>query len=343
MNSVRQHKNKVFVDFDERGDNFTLDVPHKNKWLNILSYLRRRGFNVGENPYYKEHYGILSKFRKSGTRGEVAVALNLNAGNIEIDFGHIKNLWDTNANFWDDWHSNYVNLNYLEQKRYELEIHKFLQFLSKWNFEFEPDDRHLTDTEKIIACNKTNSHVHGGDIETLEDIGKYLEKHDHGMSRNGLDSNKKKIICGDTKYFYDSYKNKRMMRGTAYHNINNMWWVMINGKRRNMASYELFDFSSDLPRRRQLSEQDSVQRWKQEITRAEKKRNYKKAEALWKKVDNFTLYNVWSLSNGLWFRPGNNGYTSNKSEAGVYTKQEIDGNQSYYNNGNTTESRLIIK
>ena len=90
-----------------------------------------------------------------------------------------------------------------------------------------------------------------------------------------------------------------------------------------------------------MSEQELVQRWKSEIKIAEKQRNYKKAEALWKKVDKYTLYNVWSISNNSWFRPNSCGYTNDKEKAGVYTKQEINSHLSYYDNKKTTEAVLI--
>jgi hypothetical protein len=45
---------------------------------------------------------------------------------------------------------------------------------------------------------------------------------------------------GDIVYFPD-HATHRFMRGTAYHNINNMWWVCLaSGRVTNMASFELY-------------------------------------------------------------------------------------------------------
>lgn len=341
MNSIKQRKeNKVSINFDKRGENYTLNVPHKNKWLNIISYFKRRGFSIGENPYYKEYYNCLSCYHKSGKRKNIAIALELNPASISVDFGHVKNLWDTNATFWDEDDSRGTKLTYLEKKRVELEVRKFIKYLDKWKFKTLQNNDNLTDTEKIIECNRINSHIHGKNIQTLDDIGKYIAEKGHSMGSNGRDSNGKEIICGDIKYFYDGYGTKRMMRGIAYHNVGNMWWIMINEKRRNVASFELFDYSDDLPKRKKLSEQKSIQRWKIEINKAEKARDYKKAKALWDKIDNYTLYNVWSLKNNSWFAPYSSGYVSDKEKAGVYTKKEIDDSQYYYNNGETTKAVL---
>ena len=45
---------------------------------------------------------------------------------------------------------------------------------------------------------------------------------------------------GETKYFRDW--SGYLLRGKVYHNINNMWWVLLaDGKVRNVACFDLFD------------------------------------------------------------------------------------------------------
>lgn len=61
---------------------------------------------------------------------------------------------------------------------------------------------------------------------------------------NGLDRNKKQLHNGDIKYFrnYNGY----LFRGRIYHNLNNMWWVIVDKYTvRNVASFELFDLGPD--------------------------------------------------------------------------------------------------
>lgn len=60
-------------------------------------------------------------------------------------------------------------------------------------------------------------------------------------SYNNTDRDKKTIYNGQVKYFRD-WCTGRLMRGTVYHNINNMWWVILHKtKFTNMAAFELFD------------------------------------------------------------------------------------------------------
>lgn len=61
---------------------------------------------------------------------------------------------------------------------------------------------------------------------------------------NNIDKDGKTIRNGDVKYFRD--RKGRLMRGMAYHNINNMWWVIINKHSwKNLASFELFDLTPE--------------------------------------------------------------------------------------------------
>lgn len=64
----------------------------------------------------------------------------------------------------------------------------------------------------------------------------------------GNDKNKKKIICGETKFFYNY--NNRLSYGIVWHNINNMWWVISGGKLYNVACFDLFDYEYGMPRRK---------------------------------------------------------------------------------------------
>ena len=57
---------------------------------------------------------------------------------------------------------------------------------------------------------------------------------------NGTDRDGNTLRNGETKYFRDW--SGYLLRGKVYHNINNMWWVLLaDGKVRNVACFDLFD------------------------------------------------------------------------------------------------------
>lgn len=58
---------------------------------------------------------------------------------------------------------------------------------------------------------------------------------------NNTDRDGKTIYNGQVKYFRH-YWHGRLMRGKVYHNINNMWWVILNDyEYTNVAAFQLFD------------------------------------------------------------------------------------------------------
>ena len=54
---------------------------------------------------------------------------------------------------------------------------------------------------------------------------------------NAKDKDGKRLRNGQIKYFRD--RRGRLQRGTIYHNINNMWWVVLNKfEFTNVAAFE---------------------------------------------------------------------------------------------------------
>lgn len=250
MASIRKIRNTIYLHFDEWGDSFSLKVPHYNKWRTLITFLTKRGFAITENPSYKEHYSCLSKYHKIGYKSGVAVLMEIGANRIEIQFGNIQNLWKGVAqSFWDNPSDDrYTKLSYLEDVAVKLEIHRVIEFVNKWNMPLEVNNNDLSPEEYIIHNNKINPHVHGK-VERLEDIKNYITKDNHNFGSNSDDKNKNKIICGDVKYFYN-YGTKRLSCGVVWHNINNMWWIIMGKELKNVVAFELFDYSQDTPRKK---------------------------------------------------------------------------------------------
>jgi len=274
-NSIRTYRNSVVIHFSERGENFTLKVPHYNDWINLIQFLKKRGFKVGENKSYKEHYACLSMYNKLGSKKDVRVLMEICADHITLEFGNVKNLWTGHAqSFWSDKTDNrYTATTYLEDKAVELEIKKVIDRFKAKGFMYEPNDKDRTDIDNIIHSNNHNSHIHGK-ITCLEDIGKSITETSYNYTQNSWDRNHKRIICGDHKCFYDY--NKRLAIGVAWHNINNMWWIIVNGKRYNKASFELFDYDPALPKRKP-ADKDKITRL---LKKYESELNYEKCMAI---------------------------------------------------------------
>lgn len=242
------YKNKITYHHDTIGKDFSLDQPHINIWESLINFLIKRGYKVGANEHYTKNYKCLSKYHKIGKRKDIIILLEISARGIEIEIGHTKNFWhDMATSFWDNWHDKYTKLEYLEDKSVELEIKRVIEFLSKYTQNIKSNEDSKNPLEFIFEKERINKHIHGG-AQSIEEIKSYMETKNH-MTSNILDKNGKKIITGERKYFYD-YSTKRLLYGIAVHNINNMWWIIMNNKFTNIACFELFDYTPYLSRRK---------------------------------------------------------------------------------------------
>lgn len=250
--TIRNYKNKIFIDFVERGDNFSLQVPHYKKWLSIIQYLRCRGFKVGKNETYEINYKCLSPFHKIGFKKNTAVLMELGPGRIEVEFGNIKNLWEPpmQQSFWSNLNDDrYTKLSYLEDKAVSLEIIKLIRFCQKFSLQFIKEDSDLSPEERIVKKLRNNTHIHGV-VNSLNDIAVSMDMDSYNKNNNSSDRDKKRIICGQTKYFYNYAAGNRLCKGVVWHNINNMWWIISAGKLHNVAMFDLFDADENTPQRK---------------------------------------------------------------------------------------------
>ena len=274
MGTIRNYHDEIWLQFDQRGENFTLDVPHYTIWLQILAFLRKRGFKVGENPVYRKHYACLSKFHKYASKGDVVCLLEIHAAKIDLHFGHVKNSWGitgASSSFWARWHSNFKKLTYMEDLAVKLEIKRMMDFCGRYLLAPVKEEYNMLPEEFIINKLRINKHIHG-DVTCLDDIRKdIMDRKSYDRDHNSTDRDGKFILSGTRKYFYD-YRTGRIATGMAYHNINNMWWVICNKELRNICCSDLFDYSP-VPKRRKPVTRKTIEYL---LKKYETERNYNK-------------------------------------------------------------------
>lgn len=119
---------------------------------------------------------------------------------------------------------------------------EFWLWVSSWALCFtKPSDlcSAYSDEGYVLPKLEIRKHKIASDSVTIESV------------YNAKDRDGKVLLNGDIKYFRDGC-NGYLYRGKIYHNINNMWWVIVDKRNvRNVASFQLFDLSeSDCLRRK---------------------------------------------------------------------------------------------
>lgn len=170
----------------------------------------------------------------------------------------------------------------------------------------------LTAREWVEVANRSSGHF-------VDELGHARIS----MGSNARSADGGTITHGARVYAIDYHH--RIVVGTAYYNLNNMWWV-VTGKYyvlnvHNGAIY--LESPGDLRRKR--NEGLRRKRLEQELAKAVKAMDFRRAETL-KGVlfpADEPLFLIWHKGHGIYHRPGACGYTSDPVEAGKFTWKEL--------------------
>jgi hypothetical protein len=197
------------------------------------------GFRVTVDPRIKKDYPILSKYHKYGNWKGLEVDIEIYPVGMRFEFYQNFNTGDRAKGQGKYAFRKYKLMPYLIKKRLEYTFNQLTELLQSKMECNVVDTDNPKEAEKSIIGNKQSSCHNKTPVNSLEDFQYQLSQYD--VNHNSWDCNKKKIECGQIKYFRD-YRTGRLFRGRVYHNLNNMWWVLINKySYTNMASWELFD------------------------------------------------------------------------------------------------------
>ena len=223
-------------------DSWRFKYPHFGTLHRIFNMLRAEGFTIENDA---EVAKCIRRDYYIGRRGDLELYAHRYPAGFEIMF--FQNIVIENQN----------------GGRYDFDKFQKMPYMIRLRF--------IKYRDKIIALLKS--------VEDLEDESKadprlaeewikarYVEEWHHEQkdmnfllsdldgqtqeSYNGRDRDEKTLHNGDVKYF--RHWDGRLYRGRVYHNINNMWWVILDRFTvRNVASFELFDLTPEDNRRRQ--------------------------------------------------------------------------------------------
>lgn len=223
---------------EEKGSAFRDNYSHYALYREVLYLLGSMGFYVSGDKEIKKKYPILDKDHNRGRYADLEFKSERFATGFSFTF--YQNVVFENPHGGEYDYNKLEKMPYLVRKQFELTIKKLSKFLM---------DKGIPNTTKPVYKNakaKIKQHY----VESLhhpqKDINFLLSDLDGQTFEpyNSKDRDGKILHNGEIKYFRDY--NGYLYRGKIYHNINNMWWVIINANEiRNIASFEFFDLTPD--------------------------------------------------------------------------------------------------
>lgn len=236
MNTFYVHNTTIsFVNNDENNKHYGLF----HRMLNMLSDYE---FAVSKDNNVAN---CLKKHSYVGKKGELKFKASRYEIGFKIEFYQDVNFENPNGGYYD--FDKFAKMPYLIQKQFQCTVNKISALLSQFA-ENVTEPTYNTAEEKIKHDYATSSIHPQRDMNfALSDLdGTTCDGH-----YNNYDRDKIIIHNGDTKYFRDS--KGYLCRGKVYHNINNMWWVIMNDTTVcNVAAFELFDLSDTDERKRKV-------------------------------------------------------------------------------------------
>lgn len=220
----------------------------------IFDLLKQRGFTIQTDQIILEEYPILADSHWEGAKGNLLFKSRIYPAGFSIEFYQEVNTKNPNGGYYDfdkiEMMPYLIRCEFLIVRKYISQIIEQEGFVNT----AEPAFKYAID--KVMHKIKSCWHYKEGKELPEYEIPSY----------NSRDKNDKQLRNGEVKYFY-GYK-KRLMRGTIYHNINNMWWVVINKHEyRNVAAFELFDLDLEKPVVRRIKNKQMPQRIRTEKLR----------------------------------------------------------------------------
>jgi hypothetical protein len=216
--------------FVANSDSSTIAIRNgKQDTLNkIFKLLKSRGFIVQTDQQILEEYPILADTHWEGSKGDLLFKAHIYPAGFELEFYQEIVTKNRNGGFYDfdkfEKMPYLIRCEFIITRKYVTHLLETEGYINKT----EPTFKYAID--KVMNRIKSCWHYKEG-----------KELPDYKLpSYNSRDRDDKQIYNGQVKYFRD-YKG-RLKRGTVYHNINNMWWVVLNKyDYTNVASFQLFD------------------------------------------------------------------------------------------------------
>lgn len=246
-NSYRIHDTTIYyrnntVKAPKGADSWRFKYPHFGTLHRLFNMLRAEGFTIENDAEVakciRDDYFI-------GRHGDLELYAHRYPAGFEIMFFQNIVIENRNGGRYD--FDKFQKMPYMIRLRFIKYRDKIIALLKSVE-DLEDDTKQSPRLAEEWIKARYAEEWHHEQTDTnflLSDLDGQTQEPYNGRDREGLT-----LHNGDIKYF--RAWNGRLYRGRVYHNINNMWWVIVDRFTvKNVASFELFDLKPEDNRRRQ--------------------------------------------------------------------------------------------
>ncbi len=238
---------------------FNSSVSHPTM-IRLLEMMKKRGWDIQTDQRILEEYPILADDHFEGQKDELKFKAEKYPAGFKLSFYQDINTVNSNGGQYD--FDKFEKMPYLIKLRFQVELKHIKKYLEQEGYYDGSKPSLKNSFDKVMYHIKDCCHYTQG--KELPDY--QVEEY------NAKDKDGKILKNGQVKYFRDH--KGRLQRGTIYHNINNMWWVIINKYQyTNVASFYFFDLDSKENRQRKLVKPSGKHNPKSRITPNEEQIN----------------------------------------------------------------------
>jgi hypothetical protein len=293
-------------------DNPQDDSFRREVYTALLRGMRRRGWAIQHDPDIRRNYAILDASHRLGERGTLRCAIEISGRVVKVEYWSMTAPQvNRNGRRYD--FDRIGRMSHMDSLRVELEYRRVIAWL---------------ETIAPIKVDRTPQR----DMPAMERIARgYAESwhSDKALGRpvcksagNAKSGDGQQLEHGQTVWFPD--RKGRIVRGTAYYNINNMWWVVAGGKLFNEGCHSLLTaIPHDLRvKRNGRARRNALER---QLAQAIERMDFARAQTI--KTVLFggeETFLIWARDHNAYYRSQYAGYTTDRIQAGKYTRAEAE-------------------
>jgi hypothetical protein len=305
---IRIHDSSIGIWQDDARDvSFRSEV-----YAPLIRAFRSRGWSIKQDPNIRRHYRCLNANQRLGAKGSLRFAIEISGRVVKVEFWSITAPRDNrNGRRYD--FDKLSRMHHIDRLRVELEFRRITTWLETLApLKLSRSEGRNTPAMQVIAKRYAES------WHTDKALGRpNFSSDDQRKSKDGA-----LLVHGQTVWLAD--QKGRVIRGTTYYNLNNMWWVVAGGKLHNEGSHSLYaNAPADL--RTKQNDRARRNRLEKELAIAVARMDFPRAQVL-KRIlfgDDQTFL-IWARDHQAFYRSQYAGYTTDRINAGKYTRAEAE-------------------